>query len=119
MMSNSEARKRLAANEARDDVAARIVHRLTCSRCRMGWACGGLGEEDYERATEIADLLAARDEQNQMDGYEKGMLTPGSTWMKGRAEAWDEGYDHGDPYHRRGNPGEGRHRNPYRAGVDQ
>lgn len=32
-----------------------------------------------------------------------------------KAAAWDEGYDMGDPYQRRGNPGEGKQRNPYRA----
>lgn len=31
--------------------------------------------------------------------------------------AWDEGYDMGDPYQRRGNPDEGKHRNPYRAAL--
>lgn len=34
---------------------------------------------------------------------------------RARETAWDEGYDMGDPYQRRGNPNEGKHRNPYRA----
>lgn len=40
------------------DVAARIAHRLTCSRCRMGWTCGGLGEDDVQNGERIADLVA-------------------------------------------------------------
>lgn len=31
------------------------------------------------------------------------------------ADAWDAGYDLGDPYHRRGNPDEGKATNPYRT----
>lgn len=42
-----------------EDVAAQIAHRLTCDRCRMGWSCGGLSEDDYTAGARIADLLAA------------------------------------------------------------
>lgn len=44
--------------DAGGDVAAQIVHRLTCNRCRMGWTCGGLGVDDFRNAVKIADLMA-------------------------------------------------------------
>lgn len=85
MMSNSDARKRaaekVAEDERADTLAATIAHRLTCSRCRMGWTCGGLGEDDYQAAAGIADLI----EEAEIRGYEKGMLDPGSAWMKTKA----------------------------------
>jgi hypothetical protein len=46
------------AEAAGGEVAAEIVHRLTCNRCRMGWTCGGLGVDDYRAAVKIADLMA-------------------------------------------------------------
>lgn len=52
------ANERAQANAPRDDLAARIVHRLSCTRCAQGWSCGGLGEGDYAAAGEIAGLLA-------------------------------------------------------------
>ena len=48
----------MSAVGKRDDFAARIVHRLSCTRCVQGWSCGGLAEGDYAAAADIADLLA-------------------------------------------------------------
>lgn len=40
-------------------LAAQIVHHITCTRCRMGWYCGGLSEADYEQAPGVRALLDA------------------------------------------------------------
>jgi hypothetical protein len=42
----------------RDDLAARIIHRLKCGRCAQGWECGGLSEDHFQRGAVLADLLA-------------------------------------------------------------
>lgn len=41
-------------------LAAEIAHTLACTRCQMGWTCGGLGEEDYEAGKRIVRLLDSR-----------------------------------------------------------
>lgn len=41
-------------------LAAEIAHTLACTRCHMGWSCGGLGEDDYEAGERIVRLLDTR-----------------------------------------------------------
>lgn len=49
-----------AARSTHAHLAAEIVHTLACTRCRMGWTCGGLGEDDYEAGERIVRLLDTR-----------------------------------------------------------
>lgn len=75
-----------------------------------------LSEQDGERL-----LAIERFNRQQGSRYERIMrIAPAveDIVRRARETAWDEGYDMGDPYQRRGNPNEGKHRNPYRAPGD-
>lgn len=70
-----------------EDLAAQIAHKLTCTRCRMGWYCGGVSEDDYEHAERIGALLAqVRAEHGER--IAAAVLDLPTTWTVGWLKGW-------------------------------